>query len=155
MATLITETQWHGNPRPVVAYASTIYNEMVPSPYYLDGRDVPTYGSIVTSVPLESLEPEATINTPGPLPAVVFTLAGVYLTDKGVDIAITRTGGAVPSYVNTIITKVPVVYDDFATQVADILSVEVDMSAVAVDGVVTVTAVAPATALTITALTVV
>jgi hypothetical protein len=155
MATLITETQWHGNPRPVVAYASTIYDEMVASPYYHDGRDVPTYVSLVTPDPIEDYEPSATITTPGPAAAVVFNVGGVFLDGKGIDIAITRTGGAVPSYVNTILAQGPTNYDEFAVQIAAIISAEVDMSAVAVDGVVTVTAVAPATALTITALTVV
>jgi hypothetical protein len=155
MATLITETQWHGNPRPVVAYASTLFDAQVPSPYYLDGRNVPTYASLVTSVPLETLSPTAVINVAGPLAAVSFTLGGVFLDGKGIDIAITRTGGAVPSYTNTILAKGPENYDDFAVQVASTISAEIDMSAVAVDGVVTVTAVAPATALTITALTVV
>jgi hypothetical protein len=155
MATLITETKWHGNPRPVVAYASTLYDEMVPSPYYHDGRDVPTYASLVTAEPIETYEPSAVIDVAGPLAAVSFTLGGVFLDGKGIDIAITRTGGAVPSYANTILTEGPSNFYDFATQVAATISLEVDMSAVAVDGVVTVTAVAPATALTITALTVV
>jgi hypothetical protein len=155
MATLITETQWHGNPRPVVAYASTLYNDTVPSPYYLDGRDVATYDSLVTPEPIETYEPSAVITTAGPLASVVFTLGGVFLSDKGIDIVITRTGGLNGNYINTIITKGPKNFNDFATEVADVISVESDMTAVAVDGVVTVTAVAPATALTITALDVV
>jgi hypothetical protein len=152
MATLISQTQWHGNPRPVTAYASTVEDGLVASPYYKDGRDVPVYAHLVTAQPLGVLTPTAVIDIAGPLAAVQFTLGGVYVTGKILDITIVRT--TAPDYVTQFIAPTAVLGADFATEVALGISKELDMSAVNVDGVVTVTAVLPVTALTITVLTV-
>jgi hypothetical protein len=50
MATLLAETQWHDNPRPVLAYAWSSVAPAVTSPYYLDGRTVPAFFHGVTDV---------------------------------------------------------------------------------------------------------
>jgi hypothetical protein len=152
MATLIAQTEWHGNPRPVLAYASSLEDGLVASPYYIDQRDVPVHDHIVTSVPLGDLTPTAVIDIAGPLAAVEFTLGGVYVTGKILNITIVRT--TAPDYVTSFIAPTATLGADFATEVALGISKELDMSAVNVDGTVTVTAVLPVTALTITVLTI-
>jgi hypothetical protein len=153
MATLIAETKWHGNPRPELAYASSIYDETVASPYYLDGRDVPVYLHTVTSFPITDLVADATIDVAGPLATVEFTLSGIWTAGTALDITIVRT--TAPDYVATITAPAGGTFDEMAVYVATQISKELDMVAVAsIGGVVGVTAVAPVTALTITVLTV-
>jgi hypothetical protein len=151
MATLIAQTEWHGNPRPILAYASTVEDGLVASPYYQDGRDVVVVDHFVTAQPLGTLTPTAVNTTPGPAAAVVFTLGGVWVTGKLLNITIVRT--TAPDYTTSFVSSGSIA-SDFATEVALGISKELDMSAVAVDGVVTVTAVAPVTALTTTVLTI-
>lgn len=57
MATLITETTWHGNPRGTVTYAGTAYVNSVTSPYIHipsggSAATVPTYVSRQGSAPM-------------------------------------------------------------------------------------------------------
>ena len=77
MATLTTQTTWHNNPRPTLAYASTAYVNSVTSPYYKDDRSVPTYVSDVTP---SVLVLAATVGTSVPLLnlAVGLTPTGVW-----------------------------------------------------------------------------
>lgn len=83
-ATLLTETQWHGNPRGEPVYAWTVYVEDVPSPYYADGRDVPVYAYGSTDTPFSGY-PEAA-NTDSTV-----TLTGTWYRGTGLDVAITAT----------------------------------------------------------------
>lgn len=76
MATLTTQTTWHNNPRPTLAYASTAYVNSVTSPYYKDDRSVPTYVSDVTP---SVLVLAATVGT-----SVPFLNVAVGLTPTGV-----------------------------------------------------------------------
>ena len=74
MATLITQTQWHGNPRPVTSYASAIEDGVVASPYYADGRNVPVHKFLITAAPLGDLTPAAAILVAGPATTVFIIL---------------------------------------------------------------------------------
>ena len=65
MATLITETTWHGNPRGTVTYAGTVYVSSVTSPYI----HIPSGGSAAT-VPTY-------VSRQGPTPTVVTAAAPV------------------------------------------------------------------------------
>lgn len=80
MATLLAQTQWHGNPRPVEAYASGVSDGLVASPYYLDGRDVALINHVVTPVPLADLVPGAAILVPGPAAEVSAEVTGLIAT---------------------------------------------------------------------------
>jgi len=153
-ATLITETQWHESPGyGPTQYAIAYLGQMVASPYYNDGRLVPEMGYFTSPVPGEDLVAVATIDTAGPAAEVAFTLEGIYGDLTGIDIVIDRTGGTAwdpgPLFADGARTSVQV-----AASLAALISLEADMSAVAADGTVTVTAVDPVTALTITTLAV-
>jgi hypothetical protein len=92
MATLLAETQWHGNPRPVTAYASTTYVEQVESAYYNDRRDVPSFNHYVTPFPLEDLAPAATPGEAGPAVLVDFKLDGLWVAPTALTILLTLVG---------------------------------------------------------------
>jgi hypothetical protein len=151
MATILAETTWHGNPRPVEAFASTFFDAQVESPYYNDRRNVPSFAHVVTSIPYTVAG--AANTTPGPAASVVFTLSGVWLVSNSLTLTIVRTTAA--DYGPVVFTPlVGQTAEDFAILVAASISTQADMDAVAVGAVITVTAVLPVTALTITTLTV-
>ena len=154
MATLITETKWHGNPRPILAYASTVFEELVVSPYYADGRTVPTYNSYVTPVPLADLAPVATATIAGPAATVEFTMDGLWKDPTALTVLITSTGGLdfseVVSWPPTALGPV-----EAASRMAALITASSgDMGATSSGQLVSVFVTAPSTALTITTLTV-
>ena len=155
-ATLISETLWHEGPGyGPTDYAISFLKAMVPSPYYRDGRDVPDMGYYVSSTPGEDLVPGATIDTAGPASSVAFSIQGVFPELTGIQIAITRAGGANGNYNSgPLFSAKAETADEVAAALAAIISEEADMTAVASGDRVTVTMVAPVTALTITSLTV-
>jgi hypothetical protein len=155
MATLASQTQWHGNPRPVTAYASAIFDGTVASPYYIDGRDVPLTEHIVTANELSDFAPGATNTTPGPAVLVEFTLDGVWTpTNAVLDITIVRTDGLNGDYVNTFKAPAAMTAVEMADYVASVINEESDLTSNNAEGIVIVSALAPVTALTITVLTV-
>lgn len=90
MATLITETTWHGNPRGTVTYADTAYVNSVTSPYYHiasggSATTVPTYVSRQGSATMV-LTAAVPITTPaGGLPAATAGLfAAIAIAPTGV-----------------------------------------------------------------------
>jgi len=154
MATLIAETKYHGNPRPVLSYSSTVFDEAVASPYYKDGRDVPVYNHYVTPVPLADLAPVATATIAGPAATVAFTMDGLWLDPTTLTVLITSTGGVNFSEVVAWPTTALGPVEAAARMAALITASSGDMTATS-DGVtVSVFVVAPSTALTITTLTV-
>ena len=154
MATLIAETVWHGNPRPVTAYASSVYVEDVVSPYYLDGRTVPTYKHTVTPVPLTDLAPAATIDVAGPAPLVEFTLDGLWPELTSLTIFLTLTGTAVGNYDEVLFSPTLEGPVQAAAGVADAISLHPELLATSDGQTVIVSALAPVSAITITTLTV-
>ena len=154
MASQLTETKWHGNPRPILSYATTVFDVEVASPYYKDGRDVPTYGHYVTPVPLTDLAPAATIDVAGPAPLVEFTLDGLWPELTSLTIFLTLTDTAVGDYDEELFsTKLegPV---QAAADVAAAISLHPELLATSDGQTVIVSALAPVTAITITTLTV-
>jgi hypothetical protein len=152
MATLISQTQWHGNPRPVTSYASTLEDGLVASPYYLDGRDVPQYAHLVTAAPLGDLAPTAVADVPGPDVLVSFDVGGAWLTGSSLTILLTLVGS--PN-ISTSLSPgpTPAGPDQAAEAFAAALDKELSVTAGAVDGKVTISAVVPTTSITITTLT--
>ena len=153
-AALLTETQWHGNPRPVTAYASSVYIEDVVSPYYLDGRNVPTYKHTVTPVPLSDLVPRATIDIAGPAQQVEFTLDGLWPELTSLTIYLTLTGTATGDYDEVLFSPGLDGPVQAAAGVADAINSHPELAAIAVGQTVYVSAMLPVTAITITTLTV-
>jgi hypothetical protein len=156
-AQLITETEWHESPGyGPTEYAIGYLKQMVPSPYYRDGRDVPDMGFFTSPVPGEDLVATATIDVAGPATEVEFTLTGVYGELTGINIVIDRTDGLNgPFAPGLLFNDEPITGVQAAASLAALISLEDDMSAVASAGTVTVTIVGTdVTALTISTLTV-
>jgi hypothetical protein len=154
MATLIAQTQWHGNPRPVTAYASSLEDGLVASPYYADQRDVVDIGHVVTAQPLGVLTPTAVADVPGPDVLVSFDVGGIWGTGKSLTILLTLVGS--PN-ISTSLSPGPTPAGPVqaAEAFAAALDKDLGVTAGAVDGKVTISAVVPTTAITITTLTVV
>ena len=74
---LLAQTEWHGNPRPRLAYAWVEYLAHVTSPY--GAGSVPTYESGVSLVPFAEKDAPAagSIDTAGPAAAIVVSLSGI------------------------------------------------------------------------------
>ncbi len=150
MANVITDVKWHDNPRPVASYATSVYGESVPSPYYKDGRNVPVVRHFITPEPLPDLTPRITIEEAGPSPVVAFTMEGLSSDLQGYDFVITRTDGLDGDYIDTIFHSGPTVGPvEAAKGVASVINEQDDMEAVAINQTVQITAVAPVTSLTI------
>ena len=141
----LNETQWHGNPRPIASYHSTVYDDAV-SPIQ--------YKYITTSVPLATLTPTATIDVAGPAPLVEFTLGGVWPELTSLDITITRTDGVNGDFTTTLFSPALQGPIDAANGIAEVINAEPDLTANNDGEKVIVSALAPVTALTITVLTV-
>jgi len=156
MANIVSETQWHGNPRPITSYVTTVFEDSVVSPYYNDRRSVPDHNTYNTSVPLEALVPTPTIDILGPAAAVVFTLQGLWTSPTVLNIAITLTGNTLGDVSTAVAFSTDVLGPVGAAEaVAGVINaLGLECVATTVDNVVTVTAVAPVTACTITTLTV-
>ena len=154
MATLIAETQWHGNPRPTLAYASGVFIEEVASPYYKDGRNVPVTKHYVTNIPLTDLAPTATIQEAGPAPLVGWEIDGLWSDPTILSVGITVTGGTNISTAIQFSTDIlgPAQASETIAGVLRGLSDEIFVEVVGQETYIT--PVAPATSLTITTLTV-
>jgi len=156
MANLTAETQWHNNPRPIEAFASSVYVESVASPYYSDGRDVPVTKHTVTSVPLPTLVPTATPVEAGPADVVSFDLGGFWPVGTQFDLQISVDAGT--PYSLPIVLDQAFTSAEAAAALANAINTseaEPSMSAGVEDATrVVVTAQEPATLLTIAVLTV-
>ena len=150
MATELTSTTWHGNPRPVTSYCTTVFNEFVASPYYADGRNVPTYTTYVTPLPLADLVPKATVLVPGPAPLVEVQIDGLWPDFSGVDVNITRTNGVNGDYIDTLFHTGETVGPVFTAEaLAAIINEEDDLTATSDGQKIIISALAPVTSLTI------
>jgi hypothetical protein len=153
VATLLAETQWHDNPRPVLAYASTLFDAAVESPYYNDRRDVPSFAHLVTSVPIGSLAPTAVADVPGPDVLVSFDVGGAWLTGDVLDIELTLVGS--PDFIAVLSPgPTPAGPEAAAVAFAAAINADVGLTAGASGRKVTISAVVPTTAITITTLVV-
>ena len=155
MATEIAATTWHGNPRPITSYVTTVFDAQVASPYYADGRDVPVHNTYNTPVPLADLAPAATIDVAGPAVLVEFTLDGLWPELTGLQILLTLTGTAVGNYDETLFSPVLEGPVEAAAGVAAAINEHPELTATSEGQKVIVSALAPVTAITITTLTVV
>jgi hypothetical protein len=90
---LISQTQWHGNPRPWKTYHWVEFIAQVLSP--VTGQLVPTYNQGVSSVPFAEKDddPTGTIDVAGPAALTTFSLAGPFPKGTRMQISGTRTGG--------------------------------------------------------------
>lgn len=122
MATLLTQTQWHGNPRPITSYVSGVHDGVVASPYYKDGRDVPVNKVFNTSIPLGDLAPAANILVAGPDLVVSADVEGLWPIGAALNVAITVTGGTNISTSLVNGTTSVLSPDQFAALVADALN---------------------------------
>ena len=154
MATIIAETQWHGNPRPVVSYATTVFVEQVASPYYADGRAVPVHLTVNTPVPLADLAPTATIDVAGPADPVEFTLDGLWPEFTALTIFLTLTDTVEGDYDEVLFSPMLEGPVTAAAGVAAVISEHPELTATSDGQKVIVSAEAPVTAITITTLTV-
>ena len=109
----------------------------------------------MTAIPLTPLTPTPTIDTAGPAAAVVFTLDGLWVAPSVLTVAITVAGGTNISTTIDFSTSTlgPVEAAQFVADTIVGLS-NGEISASLADNVVTLTAEEPATALTITTLSV-
>lgn len=153
MANIVSDTIWHGNPRPIQSYCTTVFDSAVVSPYYaktMAPATVPTHATYNTSLPLASLTPTLTIDTTGPATAVQVTTGGLWVNLQGLSINITRTDGDDGDYITSLFhggtTVGPV---EIASEIAEAINEEVDMIATSEGQVITITAVSPVTSLTI------
>ncbi len=154
MANIVTETTWHGNPRPIESYVTTVYDSAVASPYYADGRDVPVHNTYNTSVPLADLAPAATIDVAGPAVLVEFTLDGLWPALTSLTILLTLTGTVAGNYDETLFSPVLEGPVEAAAGVAAAINTHPELTATSDGQKVIVSALAPVTAITITTLTV-
>lgn len=100
MADIITQTTWHGNPRPIETYNTSVFIEQVSSPYYSDGRDVPVIKNVTTSTPITSVAAAIVVDIAGPATIVSFTVGGIWNNLRQAQIAVTVTDGT--DYAETI-----------------------------------------------------
>ena len=154
MANIITETEWHGNPRPVLSYNTGVFIEQVASPYYKDGRNVPVIKNYTTPAPLTDLAPAATVDVAGPAPLVEFTLDGLWPELTSLTIYLTLTGTADGDYDEVLFSSQLEGPVQAAAGVADAISLHPELLATSDGQTVLVSALAPVTAITITTLTV-
>ena len=151
MANIVSETQWHGNPRPITSYVTTVFDEAVTSPYYNDRRSVPDHDTYNTSAPLTDLAPAADILVAGPALVVSASVDGLWPVGSALNVAITVTGGTniSTSIANGTEILIP---EDFAALVADSLNTigAGDVQCAADGNVVSISALGAVTALTIT-----
>lgn len=154
MATLIAETKWHDNPRPVAAYASSFEDGLVASPYYNDQRDVVVHKHFVTASPIVDIVPSATIDVAGPAPLVEFTLNGIWPQFTSLTILLTLTGTAVGNYDEVLFSPGLEDPEQAAAGVAQAINEHPELTATSDGRKVIVSALAPVTAITITTLTV-
>ena len=154
MANIVSETQWHGNPRPITSYVTTVFDAQVTSPYYNDRRSVPDHNTYNTPIPLQDLAPAATIDVAGPAPLVEFTLDGLWPELTALTIFLTLTGTAVGNYDETLFSTVLEGPVAAAASVAVAISEHPELLATSEGQKVIVSALAPVTAITITTLTV-
>lgn len=122
MPALITETQWHGNPRPITAYMSSVNDGTVESPYHINNPQVAVTRHYVTSAPLSSLAPAASIDVAGPSLVVSASVDGLWAPGSALQIAITVEGGTNIS--TSIANGTENIYspDQWAAQVASVLN---------------------------------
>jgi hypothetical protein len=150
MANIVSDTQWHGNPRPITSYVTTVYDTSVASPYYADGRNVPVHETYNTPVPLVDLLPKATVLVPGPAPLVEVQIDGLWPDFSGVDVNITRTNGVNGDYIDTLFHTGETVGPVFTAEaLAAIINEEDDLTATSDGQKIIISALAPVTSLTI------
>ena len=154
MANIVADTQWHGNPRPITSYVTTVYDSAVESPYYRDGRDVPVHNTYNTPVPLADLAPAATIDVAGPAVLVEFTLDGLWPELTSLTILLTLTDTVAGNYDETLFSPVLEGPVEAAAGVAAAINTHPELTATSDGQKVSVSALAPVTAITITTLTV-
>lgn len=154
MASLLSNTQWHGNPRPIKSNTSSVYVEHVPSPYYKDGRDVPVIRYFNTKEPLPDLTPTATIDVAGPATAVSFTVGGVWPELTSLDILLTIADTVAGNYDETLFSSELQGPAQVASSLATAISSHPELTATSDGETVNITVDAPGTAVTITTLTV-
>jgi len=154
MANIVTETTWHGNPRPIESFVTTVFDAQVASPYYRDGRDVPVHNTYNTPVPLASLAPTATIDVAGPAVLVEFTLGGLWPELTSLTILLTLTDTAVGNYDETLVVRELQGPVKTAADVAAEINTHPELTATSEGQKVIVSALVPVTAITITTLTV-
>jgi len=159
MANIVSDTTWHGNPRPIESYCSTVYDKSVVSPYYAKSMGaifVPVHNTYNTPIPLSDLAPTAGGGELGPAPLVGWEMNGLWTSPTQLQVAITVTGGT-----GDISTSIAFSDDllgpvDAAVQVAAALqSLSAEIEVLAVEQEIYIQPIAPATSLTITTLTVV
>lgn len=154
MANIVSETTWHGNPRPVESYVTTVFDESVVSPYYapnLAPVTVPVHRTYNTGVPLSDLAPAASILVAGPDLVVSAQVDGLWPTGSALNVAITVTGGTNIS--TSIANGKPLMGpDEFAAEVAAALNTigAGDVQCSSSTNKVAISALAGVTALTIT-----
>lgn len=131
----ITQTQWHGNPRPRRAYAWTENTTTAASPYYKDGRTVAVYKSGWSWVPFAETgdDPTGATDIAGPAALVSVSLAGPF--DFGTAINWTFTGDTTgaTSDTYTVMQEVGMSPEEVLVDIAGILG-----AALGTDGVVTI-----------------
>jgi hypothetical protein len=154
MATIITDTVWHGNPRPIETYTTSVYEGQVASPYYKDGRDVPVYNHYNTPVPLADLAPAATVDVAGPAVLVEFTLDGLWPEFTALTILLTLTDTVVGNYDEVLFSPMLEGPVEAAAGVAATINEHPELTATSEGQKVIVSALVPVTAITITTLTV-
>jgi len=154
MASLLSNTQWHGNPRPIKSNTSSVYIEHVPSPYYKDGRDVPVIRYFNTTEPLPDLTPTATIDVAGPATAVSFTVGGVWDELTSLTILLTIADTVAGDYSATLVARELTGPVAVAADVAADIDLHPELTATSDGETVNITVDAPGTAVTITTLTV-
>ena len=157
MANIVSETQWHGNPRPITSYVTTVFDASVVSPYYAKTMapvTVPDHNTYNTPLPLQDLAPAATIDVAGPAPLVEFTLDGLWPELTALTIFLTLAGTVAGNYDETLFSTVLVGPVDAAADVAAAISEHPELLATSEGQKVIVSALAPVTAITITTLTV-
>ena len=151
MANIVADTTWHGNPRPIESFVTTVFDAQVASPYYRDGRDVPVHNTYNTRGPLVNLAPSASISVAGPSLLVQGAVGGLWPVGSGLNVAITVTGG---TDISTSINNQTELLspDQFAAQVAASLNTigAGDVQCASDGELVNISALGAVTALTIT-----
>jgi hypothetical protein len=132
--------------------ATTVFDKVVASPYYMDGRNVPQYAHLTTADPDVSVaDAGAAITTAGPAAIVDFDLSGFWALGDTLNIDINITGN--PNYSESLSAPAGMTSEDMASYVAGQLSKNPNMAAAAVGNSVTIFQVG-GVALTISVLTV-
>lgn len=119
------------DPGPNASYTTSIHNSIVNSPYYNDGRTVPTFDYVVSSEPIDNIDPVATTEVAGPAATVQFALTGAWQDPTTLTVGIDVTGGTPISEVVEF-SATAVGPDEAAAQVAAYLASVVDPAEVSV-----------------------